>query len=106
MKDEKQLKIAKIFCAICFIFCIGGIIYTITLLTKTNKIQQNIVDTKESVTERCSICGGKMICAICGNTNALYCEKNDFGAGTDHYCENHYWNDVVPYHKKINSNKK
>ena len=102
MKDEKQLKIAKIFCAICLIICIGGGIFTIVILNNTHKIAEDARTVKESMTETCSICGGKIVCAICGDTNALYCEYNDYGAGTDHYCENHYWNDVVPYHNKKN----
>lgn len=49
--------------------------------------------------ESCRICGGKIVCAVCGNTNALYCEKASYGAGNDHFCGKH-WPDVVEWHGK------
>jgi hypothetical protein len=55
-------------------------------------------DSSGSVSGRCTICGGKMECAICGESG-LYCENATYGSGNDHYCSKH-WSSVVEWHEK------
>lgn len=56
-------------------------------------------DTSSSTSSNtCSICGGKIICAVCGSKDALYCENASYGAGKDHFCNKH-WPDVVAWHE-------
>jgi hypothetical protein len=45
----------------------------------------------------CTMCGGEMKCAICGESG-LYCEYASYGSGSDHYCSKH-WGDVVEWHE-------
>ena len=46
----------------------------------------------------CSICGGSLTCAICGE-KGLYCENASYGSGSDHYCSKH-WAKCVEWHEK------
>lgn len=46
---------------------------------------------------KCTICGGEMYCAICGE-DGLYCENASYGSGSDHFCSKH-WGDVVEWHR-------
>jgi len=55
-------------------------------------------NSNSSSGSKCSICGGRMKCAICGESG-LYCEKSSYGSGDDHYCSKH-WGDVVEWHNK------
>lgn len=51
--------------------------------------------------QRCTICGGEMKCAICGESGP-YCENASYGSGSDHYCNKH-WGDVVEWHEEHDS---
>ncbi len=48
--------------------------------------------------ETCNICGGGMRCEICGKYGP-YCENASYGAGSDHYCSEH-WADVCEWHER------